>query len=117
MSKEAVKKVIGKLVDDKVFQDAFFNAPDEALADYQLTDEEKAGLKALKQDQVKDLSLKMDDQSLGAIRGGGPDSTWNEAYDTLDGGPCRPSGPRPSPRREDRRRNPDRGGGRGGGRY
>ncbi len=52
MSKENIQKVIGRLVTDGEFVKSFFEKPDEALKEYELTEEEIAGLKAMKKEDV-----------------------------------------------------------------
>jgi 23S rRNA maturation mini-RNase III len=55
MSKEAVEAVVGKAMLDAEFRSSLLKDPEAALAVFDLTEEEKAGLK------------KMDDEILGAL--------------------------------------------------
>lgn len=50
MSQEVVIDVIIKALTEVEFRSKLFTDPDEALAEYDLTDEEKKGLSALKED-------------------------------------------------------------------
>ncbi len=47
MSREAVERIIGKAVMDAEFREALLADPAKALAGYDLTEEEMAGLKEL----------------------------------------------------------------------
>jgi hypothetical protein len=60
MSKENIEKVIGRLVTDSEFSKKFFEHPDEALKEYNLTEEEKEGLKKVKKEDVSKFSGELD---------------------------------------------------------
>jgi len=60
MSKENIEKVVGRLVTDSEFAKAFHENPDEALKGYELTEEEKEGLKAVKLEEVAKFAGELD---------------------------------------------------------
>lgn len=62
MSKENVQKVIGRLVTDGEFIKSFFEKPDETLKEYELTEEEIAGLKAMKKEEVGKFINSLDER-------------------------------------------------------
>ncbi len=62
MSKENVQKIIGRLVTDGEFAKSFFEKPDEALKEYELTEEETAGLKAMKKEEVGKFAGSLDER-------------------------------------------------------
>ncbi len=47
MSAKSVENVLSRAMSDKSFADALFSNPDQALAGYELTAEEKANLKGM----------------------------------------------------------------------
>ena len=47
MAREAVEQILGRAIMDQAFRQALFSSPDKALAEYDLTEEELAGLRAL----------------------------------------------------------------------
>jgi hypothetical protein len=55
MSQQAVESVIGKAVMDAAFRDLLIADPEKALADFDLTDTEKAGLKSLDSETLNSL--------------------------------------------------------------
>ncbi len=62
MSKEAVETVIGKAVLEKDFREALFASPEEALAGFELTDEEVAALKSLDAETMETLAGTLDER-------------------------------------------------------
>ncbi len=62
MSKENIQKVIGRLVTDSKWAKSFFEKPDEALKEYELTEEEIAGLKAMKKEDVGKFAGGLDER-------------------------------------------------------
>lgn len=60
MTQGAVSKVIGRAVTDAEFRALLFSDPDQALKDYDLTDDEVDALKNLKQEDLEDFSTKLD---------------------------------------------------------
>ena len=62
MSKEAVESVIGKAVLDSEFREALFANPEEALAGYELTEEEVAGLKTIDAETMETLAGTLDER-------------------------------------------------------
>ncbi len=62
MSKEAVESVIGKAVLDSEFREALFASPEEALAGYDLTEEEVAGLKTIDAETMETLAGTLDER-------------------------------------------------------
>jgi hypothetical protein len=56
MSKEAVQTVIGKAVTDSEFREELFANPDQALAGYDLTEEEIAGLKSIDAETLESVA-------------------------------------------------------------
>jgi hypothetical protein len=62
MSREAVEAVIGKAVLDSEFREALFASPEEALAGFDLTDEEVAGLKTIDAETMETLAGTLDER-------------------------------------------------------
>jgi hypothetical protein len=62
MSKENVQKVVGSILTDKEFAKSFFENPDKVLKDYELTADEIAGLKAMKQEDASKFSGGLDER-------------------------------------------------------
>jgi hypothetical protein len=62
MSKEAVERVVGRAVLDSEFREALFADPDEVLADYELTEEEVAALKAIDFETMESFAARICDQ-------------------------------------------------------
>jgi hypothetical protein len=62
MSKEAVESVIGKIMLDAEFREAFAAGPDQALAGFDLTDTEKAGLKSMDVETMDALAHTLDER-------------------------------------------------------
>jgi hypothetical protein len=62
MSKEAVQTVIGKAVTDSKFREALFANPEKALAGYDLTEDEKAGLKNIDAESMDALAGGLDER-------------------------------------------------------
>ena len=60
MSQDAVSQIIGRAVTDPEFRKTLFSNPEQALEDYNLTDDEKEALKNLKQEDLEDFSTKLD---------------------------------------------------------
>ena len=56
MSAEEVKQVIGRAVLDAEFRKMLFDDPDTALEDYDLTEEERAGLKNIEREKFDDMA-------------------------------------------------------------
>ncbi len=51
MSTEAVKTIIGRAVAEEAYRELLFTNPDQALAGFDLTEEETATLKGLKREE------------------------------------------------------------------
>lgn len=62
MTKEALQSVIGRAVTDADFRHTLFANPDVALADYDLTPEELASLKAIDYETMDDVAGTLDDR-------------------------------------------------------
>ncbi len=62
MSKEAIQTVIGRAVTDSEFRVALFANPNEALAGYDLTEEEMAGLKELDAETLDSMAGSLDER-------------------------------------------------------
>lgn len=62
MSKEALESVIGRAVTDSEFRQALFANPDEALAGFDLTDKETAGLKTLDAETLDSMAGSLDER-------------------------------------------------------
>lgn len=62
MSKEAIEAIIGKAVVDRQFRAALFADPDQALAGYDLTEEEIAGLRAIDAESLDSLAGLLDER-------------------------------------------------------
>jgi len=60
MSKDAVSQIIGRAVTDEEFRKLLFSNPEQALAGYDLANEEKEALKNLKPEDLEDFSTKLD---------------------------------------------------------
>ena len=60
MSKEAVEAVMGKAMLDATFRGLLFAKPNEALAGFDLTDTERAALKAIDKETFDTLSNTLD---------------------------------------------------------
>ena len=56
MSLDDVKQVIGRAVLDPEFRGILFSDPDTALKDYDLTEEELAGLKNIERDKFDEMA-------------------------------------------------------------
>jgi hypothetical protein len=62
MSKEAVEAIIGKAVLDSEFREALFADPEEVLAEYDLTEEEVAGLRAIDFETMESFAGTLDER-------------------------------------------------------
>ena len=62
MSKEAVEAIIGKAVLDGEFRGALFADPEEVLAEYDLTEEEVAGLRAIDFETMESFAGTLDER-------------------------------------------------------
>ena len=62
MTKEAVESVIGRAVLDGEFRESLFAEPDEALAGYELAEEEAAGLKSIDAETMEALAGTLDER-------------------------------------------------------
>jgi len=62
MSQQAVQQLIGELVTDGAFAKSFFENPDGALSGRDLTEDEIAGLKAMKEDELGQFSGGLDER-------------------------------------------------------
>ena len=62
MSKEAVEAVIGKAVLDSEFREALFANPEEVLAEYDLTEEEVAALRAIDFETMESFAGTLDER-------------------------------------------------------
>jgi hypothetical protein len=77
MSKQAVQEVIGKAVTDSEFREALFANPDEALAGYQLTEDEIVALKSVDAETMESFAGSLDERIskafvAGLMAGTGP---------------------------------------------
>ncbi len=69
MSKQTVEAVIGKAIMDAEFRKALIADPEKALAGYDLTEQEKAALKALDSETLDSMGSSLDARiSKGGIR-------------------------------------------------
>ena len=72
MSQAVVMEIIGKAIDDKKFRKELFKHPDKALKSYDLTDEERASLSNLNEDNFNDFAGGLGDRTTkGWIAPGG----------------------------------------------
>jgi len=62
MTKQVVEQIIGRLITDEKFRKAFFENPNEALEEYDLTDEEREALLKTKEEDVEGFSRKLDNR-------------------------------------------------------
>jgi hypothetical protein len=62
MSEETIHLVIGRAVTDPEFCDLFFNNPDAALSDYDLTDDEKIALKGVTRDRFDSVQSELEER-------------------------------------------------------
>jgi len=60
MSQDTISQIIGRAVTDADFRETLFSNPEQALEDYNLTDDEREALKNLKQEDLEDFSTKLD---------------------------------------------------------
>jgi hypothetical protein len=60
MSQTAVEQVIGRMVTDPEFRNLVFSNPDQALAEYDLTMDERQAILALESKHVEDFAGKLD---------------------------------------------------------
>jgi hypothetical protein len=81
MSREAVEAIIGKAVVDSRFREALFADPEEALAGYELTEEEVVALKAIGAEEIESFAGALDERiskvvhpydTVGGARSGDP---------------------------------------------
>ena len=72
MSQAVVMEIIGKAIDDKNFRKKLFKHPDKALKGYDLTDEERASLSDLDENNFDDFAGGLGDRTTkGMIPGTG----------------------------------------------
>ena len=72
MSQAVVMEIIGKAIDDKKFRQKLFKHPTKALDGYDLTDEERASLSNLDEDNFDDFAGGLGDRTTkGMIPGTG----------------------------------------------
>lgn len=62
MSLEDVKQVIGRAVLDAEFRNQLFSDPENSLEDYDLTDEERAGLKNIERDKFDAMASALEER-------------------------------------------------------
>ncbi len=62
MTKEAVEAIIGKAVLESQFREALFANPEEALAEYDLTEEEIAALRAIDFETMETFAGTLDER-------------------------------------------------------
>lgn len=62
MSKESVEAIVGKAVLDSQFREALFANPEEVLADYELTEEEVAALRAIDFETMESFAGTLDER-------------------------------------------------------
>ena len=60
MSQKAVEQIIGRMVTDSQFRKLVFSDPDTALAEYDLTMDERQAILALESTAVEDFAGKLD---------------------------------------------------------
>lgn len=60
MSQKAVEHIIGRMVTDSQFRKLVFSDPDKALAEYDLTADERQAILALESTAVEDFAGKLD---------------------------------------------------------
>ncbi|NIV38151.1 MAG: hypothetical protein GWN58_54670 [Anaerolineae bacterium] len=77
MSKQEVQEVIGRAVTDSEFRKALFADPDEALAGYELTEDEIVALKSVDAETMKSFAGSLDERIskafvAGLLAGSGP---------------------------------------------
>lgn len=63
MSQQAVESVIGKVVMDAEFRQELLANPDQALAAFDLTETEKAGLKSMDNETMDALAATLDSRT------------------------------------------------------
>ena len=62
MSKEAIESVIGKMMLDADFREAFAASPDQVLTGFDLTETEKASLKSMDVETMDALAHTLDER-------------------------------------------------------
>lgn len=60
MSKKAVEQIIGRMVTDPEFRDLFFSTPEQALAEYDLTMDERQALLKMDSKHIEEFAGKLD---------------------------------------------------------
>jgi hypothetical protein len=97
MSKEAIEAVIGKAVLDSEFREALFANPEEVLAEYDLTEEEVAALRAIDFETMESFAGTLDERisksvtHVWAMFDGIAGSTEVRLSETLSGDPLQVS--------------------------
>lgn len=62
MSAETVQEIIVKAVTDEDFRELLFSDPDKALGDFELTDEEAAGLRAMEREKFDAVAGELEER-------------------------------------------------------
>ena len=62
MTQQAIEAVIGKAVMENEFREVLFANPDEALAGYELTDEETVALKSIDAETLESFAGALDER-------------------------------------------------------
>ena len=60
MSVSEIKRIIEKMIDDENFEKEIFENPNNALSDFDLTNEEREQFLALDREQLKKISMNLD---------------------------------------------------------
>ena len=60
MSKKVVEQIIGRMVTDPEFRNLFFSNPDQALAEYELTMDERQALLKMEAKHIEEFAGKLD---------------------------------------------------------
>jgi hypothetical protein len=62
MAEDHVSMIIGRAVTDSKFRELLLANPEQALEEYDLTDEEKESLLKIRKEDLEDFSGKLDDR-------------------------------------------------------
>ena len=62
MTEDHVSMIVGRAVTDSKFRELLLSNPEEALKDYELTEEEKEALLKIQKEDLEDFSGKLDDR-------------------------------------------------------
>lgn len=86
MTQQAIEAVIGKAVMEDEFREVLFANPDEALAGYELTDDETVALKSIDAETLESFAGALDDRISKSLIAGAFDGESLGMGGTVEGG-------------------------------